>query len=202
MADYRGEYGHPYPRVDQYGNPVPPVDQYGNPIPREPAAHSSGTGTAPSYSTGDAAYPAASPAEHGSGAVSYGPAGAAHPHEGVVSCGVAPGETTAFAYEGMLGGGLGATAGTGAQLQPTREEHTTLGETLRRSGSSSSSTSSVLFFLSGRSAVAYMYMFAACAWFSRIASTVKDLMDLCCYGSRPRMTCKAGAGRRRASRTR
>ncbi|KAK8453484.1 hypothetical protein SEVIR_5G288802v4 [Setaria viridis] len=152
MAEYHGEYGHPYPRVDQYGNPVPPVDQYGNPVPREPASAGLG-GTAPLYgAAGDttgAGYVAAPPGDYGTAG------GAAYP-----SGGVAPGET-ALAYEGMVGGGGGigaATAGMGGQLQPTREEehtfgssqlepasreeHTTLGEKLTRSGSSSSSSSS------------------------------------------------------------
>jgi hypothetical protein len=174
MADYSGEYGYPYPRVDQYGNPVGPVDQYGIPIPREPSeqpAYSSG-GTAASYGASDvtAALP---PAGYGTGVTAgYGLGGAAYPHEGppgdVVSpVGAAythegaaggifsqdgaaytregevhggplsPGETTAYAYEGMVGSGMT----TGDQIQPVREEHTTLGETLRRSGSSSSSSS-------------------------------------------------------------
>jgi hypothetical protein len=119
MAEYQGEYGHPYPRVDQYGNPVPPVDQYGNPVPREPQPPASGLGSTadPPYSAGDTV--------------------AVH--------------VTALAYEGMVGGGVGGaqlqptreehTFGPGAQLQPTKEEHTTtLGEKLRRSGSSSSSS--------------------------------------------------------------
>ncbi|TVT98938.1 hypothetical protein EJB05_55751 [Eragrostis curvula] len=137
MEEYAGEYGHPYPRVDKYGNPVPPVDQYGNPIPREPPATTGGLG-----GIDDAAY------QHegeGSGVTAPGGAAAtAYPGGG----GVGPGET-ALAYEGMVssGGGIGsATAGMGAaQIQPTRperEEHTTLGEKLRHSGSSSSSSSS------------------------------------------------------------
>jgi hypothetical protein len=182
MADHGGEYGYPYPRVDQYGNPVGPVDQYGIPIPREPSeqpAYSSGA-TAPSFGASDitavsaagvtagdvlgvVAHPHDGPA-HGhtqAGAVGVGlapgettvypregvlagavpPGGATHTHESAVSGGLAPGETTAYAYEGMVVGGIG----TGGQIQPVREEHTTLGETLRRSGSSSSSSSSVLF---------------------------------------------------------
>lgn len=145
MAEYQGEYGHPYPRVDQYGNPVPPVDEYGNPVPREPPPPAAGLvgGTAPLYGaavdTTGAGYAAAQPGDYGT----------AYP-----SGGVAPGET-ALAYEGMAGDG--ATAGMlGGQLQPTRaaehtfgscqleptrkEEHTTLGEKLTRSGSSSSSS--------------------------------------------------------------
>ncbi|KAF0916778.1 hypothetical protein E2562_011612 [Oryza meyeriana var. granulata] len=151
MAENTGVYGHPYPRVDQYGNPVPPVDQYGNPIPNEPAAHGAGD-TVGYMASSD---PAVSTGDYGSsGTLSYGLAGVEHPHESVVSGavapggaaythdgGVPPGEKT-FAYEGMVStaGGVG---GTGAQVQPTREErHTTLGETLRRSGRSSSSSSS------------------------------------------------------------
>uniref|UniRef100_A0A453F9Z4 Uncharacterized protein n=1 Tax=Aegilops tauschii subsp. strangulata TaxID=200361 RepID=A0A453F9Z4_AEGTS len=154
MADYGGEYGHPYPRVDEYGNPVPPVDQYGNPIPREPGqvpAYSSG-GAAPSYGSAGAV----TSADYGAGVTpGYGqrgavhphesvvggavsPSGVAHTHEGALSGSLAPGETTAYAYEGMV------SSGTGDQIQPTKEGHTTLGETLRRS--SSSSSSSVLTF--------------------------------------------------------
>lgn len=167
MAEYQGEYGHPYPRVDQYGNPVPPVDQYGNPVPREPASGLAGTGTASPYSAGADSVPVhvAEPVEYGasagyphdglgSGGITAPLGGAAHPSGGG---GVAPGET-ALAYEGMVGAGVGAatagvggghlqptreehTFGPGAQLQPTKEEHTTtLGEKLRRSGSSSSSS--------------------------------------------------------------
>jgi hypothetical protein len=175
MADHGGEYGYPYPRVDQYGNPVGPVDQYGVPIPREPSeqpAYSSGA-NAPSFGASDVTALSAAGvtacdvlggAAHGhtqAGAVGVGlapgettvypregvlagavpPGGATHTHESAVSGGLAPGETTAYAYEGMVVGGIG----TGGQIQPVREEHTTLGETLRRSGSSSSSSSSVLF---------------------------------------------------------
>ncbi|XP_051220575.1 dehydrin Rab25-like [Lolium perenne] len=176
MAGHGGEYGYPYPRVDQYGNPVGPVDQYGVPIPREPSeqpAYSSGA-NAPSFGASDVTALSAAGvtacdvlggAAHGhtqAGAVGVGlapgettvypregvvagavsPGGATHTHththESAVSGGLAPGETTAYAYEGMVVGGIG----TGGQIQPVREEHTTLGETLRRSGSSSSSSSS------------------------------------------------------------
>ncbi|KAF8678003.1 hypothetical protein HU200_046361 [Digitaria exilis] len=147
MAEYQGEYGLPYPRVDQYGNPVPPVDQYGNPVPREPSV-SSGLGVGATadpiiYGAGDTA---------GVGYVAApGDYSTAYP-----SGGVAPGET-ALAYEGMVGGGGGIVAATvvqpameeehtfgSCQLQPAREEGhtTTLGEKLTRSGSSSSSSSS------------------------------------------------------------
>ncbi|CAM0882290.1 unnamed protein product [Alopecurus aequalis] len=153
MAEsYSGEYGYPYPRVDQYGNPVGPVDQYGIPIPREPAeqqAYSSGP-TALSYGTSDVA--PVVPADYGLGGAMQthegvvggvvSPDGAAQTHaqmhESALSGGLAPGETTAYAYEGMVGSGISS----GDQIQPIREEHTTLGETLRRSGSSSSSSSS------------------------------------------------------------
>ncbi|KAJ1284998.1 hypothetical protein BS78_03G247000 [Paspalum vaginatum] len=159
MAEYQGEYGQPYPRVDQYGNPVPPVDQYGNPVPREPAAASGLGGGTVDTSTGqvsgaDAGYP---PTHDGVGITA--PGGVAYP-----SGGVAPGET-ALAYEGMVGSGGGAAAGAGfggaqaqlqpgptvveveeertfgsSQLQPSREERTTtLGEKMRGSDSSSSS---------------------------------------------------------------
>lgn len=166
MAEYQGEYGHPYPRVDQYGNPVPPVDQYGNPLPREPA---SGFGAiAPPYSAGDSA------AGHVAAPVKYG-ADAKYPHDGTgsgggggvtaptgvvaySSGGVAPAETALASYEegmvhlqptgeehtfGMASQlqpthGEEHTFGMASQLQPTGEEHTTLGEKLRRSGSSSS----------------------------------------------------------------
>jgi hypothetical protein len=166
MAEYQGEYGHPYPRVDQYGNPVPPVDQYGNPLPREPA---SGFGAiAPPYSAGDSA------AGHVAAPVEYG-ADAKYPHDGTgsgggggvtaptgvvaySSGGVAPAETALASYEegmvhlqptgeehtfGMASQlqpthGEEHTFGMASQLQPTGEEHTTLGEKLRRSGSSSS----------------------------------------------------------------
>uniref|UniRef100_A0ACD5VSA8 Uncharacterized protein n=1 Tax=Avena sativa TaxID=4498 RepID=A0ACD5VSA8_AVESA len=193
MADYGGEYGHPYPRVDQYGNPVGPVDQYGIPIPREPSeqpAYSSGA-VATSYGASDVT--GVAPADYGTGVaaghvlggVAYphegppgdivSPHGAAHTHEGGVHGGLAPGETTAYPHEGVLGGAVypegaahththqggvhgglapGETTAyayegmvvsgmtTGDQIQPIREEHTTIGETLRRSGSSSSSSSS------------------------------------------------------------
>ncbi|KAL5226402.1 hypothetical protein ABZP36_014667 [Zizania latifolia] len=169
MAEYTGEYGHPYPRVDQYGNPVPPVDQYGNPVPRGPEADSAG-GTTTAYGASDTAgymassttHPAVSLGDYGgSDAVSYGLGGAEHPLESVVSGAVAPGgaayphggggvlsggvpsgETAPYAYEGMVGSDGG---GAVAQLQPTiPREHTTttLGEKMRRSGSSSSSSSS------------------------------------------------------------
>lgn len=166
MAEYQGEYGHPYPRVDQYGNPVPPVDQYGNPIPREPPASGLGGAAAPPYSAADDN--AAAGAGHVAAPVEYG-ASAGYPHDGMGASGggiitaspggvaaypsgggVAPGET-ALAYESMVvGAGVGGahlqatreeehTFGPGSQLQPTKEEHTTtLGEKLRRSGSSSS----------------------------------------------------------------
>ncbi|XP_047053910.1 dehydrin Rab25-like [Lolium rigidum] len=152
MADHGGEYGYPYPRVDQYGNPVGPVDQYGVPIPREPSeqpAYSSGA-NAPSFGASDAGAVGVglAPGEttvyprEGVVAGAVSPGGATHTHththESAVSGGLAPGETTAYAYEGMVVGGIG----TGGQIQPVREEHTTLGETLRRSGSSSSSSSS------------------------------------------------------------
>ncbi|VAH78556.1 unnamed protein product [Triticum turgidum subsp. durum] len=125
MAEYGGGYGHPYPRVDEYGNPVPPVDQYGNPIPREPGqvpAYSSG-GASPSYGSAGAV----TSADYGAGVTpGYGLSGAVHPHESVVG------------GAGMVGRGIS----TGDQIQPTKEGHTTLGETLRRSSSSSSSSSS------------------------------------------------------------
>lgn len=167
MAEYQGEYGHPYPRVDQYGNPVPPVDQYGNPLPREPA---SGFGAiAPPYNAGDsAAGHVAAPVEYGADAkyphdgTGSGAAGVTAP-TGVVaysSGGVAPAETALASYEegmvhlqptgeehtfGMASQlqpthGEEHTFGMASQLQPTGEEHTTLGEKLRRSGSSSSSS--------------------------------------------------------------
>jgi len=168
MAEYQGEYGHPYPRVDQYGNPVPPVDQYGNPVPREPAASGLAGGTVDT-STGQVsgADGAVYPPHDGVGGASgiIAPGGVAYP-----SGGVPPGEP-AFAYEGMVGsgGGVGADpAGVGgaqaqlhqpsptveveeeptfgsSQLQPSREERTTtttLGEKLRGSGGSSSPSSS------------------------------------------------------------
>ncbi|KAG8055726.1 hypothetical protein GUJ93_ZPchr0001g30898 [Zizania palustris] len=164
MAEYRGEYGHPYPRVDQYGNPVPPVDQYGNPVPRGAEVDSAG-GTATAYGDSDTAghmasstpHPAVSPGDYGGNdAVIYGLGGAEHPLEGVVSGAVAPGGaayppgggdvpsgvTAPYAYEGMVGSDGGGAAAA-AQLQPTipREHTTTLGEKMRHSGSSSSSSS-------------------------------------------------------------
>ena len=148
MAEpYSGEYGYPYPRVDEYGNPVAPVDQYGTPIPREPGeqpAYSSGA-TAPSHGTSDvtAAAPAgyatgvavAAPYPHeGAAAGVVSPAGAAaYTQQGPVSGSLAPGETTLYAYDGSAAG--------------ITTEPTTMGETLRRSGSSSSSSSVFTFFL-------------------------------------------------------
>lgn len=153
MAEHAtGVYGHPYPRVDQYGNPVPPVDQYGNPVPDEPAPRDTAAGYVappdPAVSTGDyglagaeAPHPHESAVMSGAAAAAVAPGGEAYTRDGG---GVVPpaGEKT-FAYEGTVSA-AGVTGASG-QLQPTtREEgHTTLGETLRRSGKSSSSSSSV-----------------------------------------------------------
>ncbi|EEE55258.1 hypothetical protein OsJ_03161 [Oryza sativa Japonica Group] len=152
MAEHAtGVYGHPYPRVDQYGNPVPPVDQYGNPVPDEPAPRDTAAGYVappdPAVSTGDyglagaeAPHPHESAVMSGAAAAAVAPGGEAYTRDGG---GVVPpaGEKT-FAYEGTVSA-AGVTGASG-QLQPTtREEgHTTLGETLRRSGKSSSSSSS------------------------------------------------------------
>ncbi|BAS73904.1 Os01g0702500, partial [Oryza sativa Japonica Group] len=90
--------------------------------------------------TEEAPHPHESAVMSGAAAAAVAPGGEAYTRDGG---GVVPpaGEKT-FAYEGTVSA-AGVTGASG-QLQPTtREEgHTTLGETLRRSGKSSSSSSS------------------------------------------------------------
>ncbi|KAM0911225.1 hypothetical protein ACQ4PT_013607 [Festuca glaucescens] len=163
------QYGNPVGPVDQYGIPIPrepseqPAYSSGATAPSFGASDITAVSAA-GVTAGDVLGAAAHPhdgAAHGytqagavglapgettaypregalGGAVYPGGAVHTHTHESAVSGVLAPGETTVYAYEGMVVGGTG----TGDQIQPVREEHTTLGETLRRSGSSSSSSSS------------------------------------------------------------
>jgi hypothetical protein len=101
MAGHGGEYGYPYPRVDQYGNPVGPVDQYGVPIPREPSeqpAYSSGA-NAPSFGASDVT---ALSAAGVTACDVLGGAAHGHTQAGAVGVGLAPGETTVYPREGVV----------------------------------------------------------------------------------------------------